>query len=1109
MTRQLPAPARARHALLALALGCATLAAVTAAPGGANAAGSDQLVVVDVTSADSPDFSAGSLKTVSTDGSTSFAKPVDLPTADGTGVNAFALGGDSNGNGSLARSADGNHLAIGGYHHVPGATGQVKTTGAVKPKDTKTADSADGPGVQRMVGRVDNTGAVDTSTLLGTSLNTAHPRGVATDTGSSFYVSGNGGATDTGVFSVALGGGARTAIAGGVSGSADQRNTRNIQIADGGLFTVSEKVSLAGLGRVGASGLPTTKSAITRLGSTISTADLPVPTALVMLDANASVTGVDTAYISVDTDDNGVNDEVRKYTSDGTTWTQNGAKTGDYPFLTGRVSGGAVQLYASKGSTSGNTVVGFSDAGGSNAADFGSESTIATAPAGHAYRGLAFAPTGWDPGTISSSAPTASVAHAKVGNTIGDTNNPGTTLTLADDDTDAADLTVEAHSSDTDVIPDAGIEVTGSGLERSVSFTPAGKGRAAITFIVTDDNDNTGTAQVSYAASSSPESSSGRYLYESSDLSSAVDVGDGHILAASSEDNSIRLYQQGQSGRPVTTFDFGDADGIGSTNADIESMTRVNDTLYVLGSHGNNSSGDAKPARRVLFTAAVGGSGADTTLTFIGAYTGLWDALRTWDQANGDRLGFAAGQAPGVPASDANGFNIEGIEFAPGSTSTAYLAFRAPLVMHDGKPHAVIVPVENANALVLGSADPQFGDPIHLDLGGRTIREIRDNGDDEFLISAQSDSGSPQWQLFAWDGDPATQPVAVKDLPDPEGTRTGSWETIVSVPSPLTDGGSVTLIADSGDTTYYGDATAGADESKGFRKSYVDEFTTSAYTPPVFSAPSDLHSTATTSSSVTLEWTKVPDATGYVITKGVGDAGTRSSQTVGDVSSATISGLTAGTGYTFDIAAVKAGGTESEASPRITVTTSAAPADRPSNLQWTSRTATAMTLTWDKKSGSAKYKISYLPTAAGGTRKYLTVGNVSTASVSGLLRGKEYSFKVAGISSNGTQSPYSSVLTARTSSLRAPTNLSMKSRTSTTITLTWTKATGANGYRIYSGVGSAGTRTKVEVSGGDTQTVKLTGLRPGKYYTIDIASLEGTGNSRSSYSPRIGVRTSG
>ena len=208
-------------------------------------------------------------------------------------------------------------------------------------------------------------------------------------------------------------------------------------------------------------------------------------------------------------------------------------------------------------------------------------------------------------------------------------------------------------------------------------------------------------------------------------------------------------------------------------------------------------------------------------------------------------------------------------------------------------------------------------------------------------------------------------------------------------------------------------------------------------------------------------------ANGYILSRRKGSE-TATSQQVGDVSSAVFSGLTPSTEYTFDIAAVKPDGTQSAASSPLTVTTAAVPTDRPSSVRWTSRTSTSMKIAWTKKAGSAKYKIRYFP-EGDKTYKYLTVGNVSSANITGLSRGKAYVFKVAAISSSGTQSPYSSSLYASTSNLRPPTNFVKTSRTSTTITLSWTKAAGANGYRIYRGVGS-GTRTKIEVSGGDTQT---------------------------------------
>jgi hypothetical protein len=59
-------------------------------------------------------------------------------------------------------------------------------------------------------------------------------------------------------------------------------------------------------------------------------------------------------------------------------------------------------------------------------------------------------------------------------------------------------------------------------------------------------------------------------------------------------------------------------------------------------------------------------------------------------------------------------------------------------------------------------------------------------------------------------------------------------------------------------------------------------------------------------------------------------------------------------------------------------------------------------------------------------------------------------------------------------------------------------------YRIYHGITSSTTRTKVEV--GDVGTTKITGLKPDTTYAIDIASLLSDG-TRSAYTPRIGGTT--
>lgn len=272
-----------------------------------------------------------------------------------------------------------------------------------------------------------------------------------------------------------------------------------------------------------------------------------------------------------------------------------------------------------------------------------------------------------------------------------------------------------------------------------------------------------------------------------------------------------------------------------------------------------------------------------------------------------------------------------------------------------------------------------------------------------------------------------------------------------------------------------------------------------------FSPPSDFRSTSRTSTSVALAWTKVPGAVKYVISSGTGDE-PRTSQAVGDVASATVSGLSASTEYSFDITAVKSDNTESAASSRITDTTSAAPApDRPTDLRWTYRSSTSITVEWTKKPGAVGYRIySGIGT---GTRTRMDVGDVSKATITGLTRGAEYSIDMVAVERNGTRSPYTPRLTARTSSLLPPKSVARKASTRTTITVKWIKASGANGYRISYSTGG-GAAKSINIGGGSTQSGQITGLTRGKTYSIHVASLEGDWDSRSSYSPRISVKTS-
>lgn len=275
--------------------------------------------------------------------------------------------------------------------------------------------------------------------------------------------------------------------------------------------------------------------------------------------------------------------------------------------------------------------------------------------------------------------PSLALSAAYLSGSVGASGDPVVQVTVAQSGADAAALTVTvSKSSKTSVATTGDVTVTGTGAARQVAVAARGQGYTDLTVKVTGVDGQTATKTLHYAASAAvQQSADSRYFTGSSDASAAVDVGGGYVVVADDESNSLRLYDRSASGAPVKTWDFSSNIGV-SKEIDIEGAARVGDTIYWTGSLGNNKDGVYKSARNTVFTTKVTGSGASTALSYAGSYAKLRDDLVAWDEANGDRYGFAAGTADGQVPKQIDGFNVEGLEFAPGSTTTAYIGFRAP-----------------------------------------------------------------------------------------------------------------------------------------------------------------------------------------------------------------------------------------------------------------------------------------------------------------------------------------------------------------------------------------------------------------------------------------------
>jgi hypothetical protein len=704
-----------------------------------------------------------------------------LPTSTSGSNKPLLASGSATSEGLLTLSANDEYLMMTGYD---------TSVGTSKLSETLSAS------VPRTVGRVSGAHEINTSTALTDFGNGNNPRGATSSDGTHIWVSGAGKSTAGGVHFTTLGSSTSTLM------SSSDTNARAVAIFDGQLYTSSdptkEGIDIATVG----SGLPTTGGQTTSNLPFTSAPGEPYAFSMVTLGLGSAP---DTIYVAENS-----SGAVVKYGLSGGKWTKEGSvAVANVTGVTADDINGVVSIYATSSGSSGEggTLWKITDNSGVGGTLSGTATLIATAPANEAFRGVAFTPgtTFGSGGTPPPPEPTITPAEANLPAAMDDPTNPTLGVEVSDSEYAAGELSVTATSSNTSVAPQSGVSVEGAGAQRTLKVTPGTSvGYSTITLTVEAPNGATATTSVNYALSAYQGDETDRYYDGAGNGSTAIDVGGGYMIVGDDENNVLRLYHERFSGQPVKTFDFTSKLPFGATEIDIESSARAGNVLYWMGSLSNSKKGKAEPGRDVLFAAEIKGSGASTELTYLGSYTHLREDLIAWDEANGNPLGFKESTEVGVPSNEARGFNVEGLEFAAGSTSTAYVAFRAPLEPPNAREDALLVPVTNFSSLIGGGTTATFGTPIEWNLGGLGIREIRRNAANEYLfIAGTSDDSNSTFGLYTWDGNPADLPVLTNT--PVSAVAEGAWESIVSVPEPIASGDEIELLEDNGDTVWYGD----------------------------------------------------------------------------------------------------------------------------------------------------------------------------------------------------------------------------------------------------------------------------------------------------------------
>ena len=355
-------------------------------------------------------------------------------------------------------------------------------------------------------------------------------------------------------------------------------------------------------------------------------------------------------------------------------------------------------------------------------------------------------------------------------------------------------------SSNTSVVPNANLVVTGTGTARKFKITPTAKGYTTIILKIIDAGGLANQISFSLAASSSIVTASSSDIYHTGtcDGSTAIPIDANYMFVADDENNLIRLYKRDASGLPLYTFDVSSYLNLTGLEVDIEGSFRsptIPNRIYWIGSLSNSKTGDLRPDRNRIFATDIVGTGANATLVFVGYYSNLRSRLVNWGDAHG--YNFTVKAAIGIEPKRIDGFNIEGLEMGPDGV-TMYIAFRAPYVPAGTQNKALICPLLNFESWFNNgspSGNPTLGVPIELNLNARGIRSIGKNASNQYLIVAGSYSSAGSFKMYSWDGQPSSAPVPL--ICNLSGL---SPEGIVEVPPLLSGTFTVQLISDIGNS---------------------------------------------------------------------------------------------------------------------------------------------------------------------------------------------------------------------------------------------------------------------------------------------------------------------
>lgn len=257
-----------------------------------------------------------------------------------------------------------------------------------------------------------------------------------------------------------------------------------------------------------------------------------------------------------------------------------------------------------------------------------------------------------------------------------------------------------------------------------------------------------------------------------SHVSAAVAIDRRMFIAASRNDNVLRVYRASGPSGPVASFDVSDYLAVdASVPVTITGAARVGDRVYWITSHSRDGEGRIRPERYRFFATTVATKGGQVTIEPVGKPSktlvhGMVErhTIRTLrlDKATRFDVELEEDERRRLTASR-EGLSIEAL--CASGNAEVLIAFGSPrpLRVTTGTPHALVVPVDNAPEVIERGEAPIFGEGMLWDLEGLGVVsfEYSELHRAYFVIAAPHDSNGAS-VLYRWSGMKAHPPEVVE-----------------------------------------------------------------------------------------------------------------------------------------------------------------------------------------------------------------------------------------------------------------------------------------------------------------------------------------------------------